>query len=234
MNGHALLSASGAHRWLPCPGSIGASEGIAERPSPYAEEGTSAHAEAARCIRKRCDSLDPAIQLHVDTVLSLLEPGDTLLIEHRVDLTPLRPPVPMFGTADAIVIKQKRRQLHVIDLKFGAGVPVEAENNPQPRYYGLGALLGLPCNVVIDTVELVIVQPRLPHPAGLVRREILTALELLAWGRELLAGARRALAPEAPLVPGHWCRFCPAQLTCPALHEQSLASARDDFNAITT
>ena len=72
---------------------------------------------------------------------ALLEPRDTLLVEHRVDLTPLRPPVPMFGTADAIVIKPKRRQLHVIDLKYGAGVLVEAENNPQTRYYGLGALL---------------------------------------------------------------------------------------------
>ena len=86
---------------------------------------------------------------------------------------------------------------------------------------------------MINTVELIIVQPRIPHPAGLVRREILTALELLAWGRELLAGAHRALAPEAPLVPGQWCRFCPAQLTCPALHEQSLESARNDFDAVT-
>jgi hypothetical protein len=165
-------------------------------------------------------------------VLSLIEPGDILLIEHRVNLGSLRPPVDMFGTADAIVIKPKRQQLHVIDLKYGAGVLVEAEHNPQTRYYGLGALLGLPLDIVIDTVELVIVQPRLPHPAGLVRREILTALELLAWGRELMAAAHRALAPAAPLVPGRWCRFCPAALTCPALHEQTLADAQNDFDAI--
>jgi hypothetical protein len=218
---------------MACPGSIRLSDGIPDQPSPYAEEGTAAHAEAARCILEQRGSPDPAIQLHIDTVLSLIEPGDTLLVEHRVDLGPLRPPVAMFGTADAIVIKPRRRQLHVVDLKYGVGVQVEAENNPQTRYYGLGALLALPIDVVVDTVELVIVQPRLPHPAGLVRHEILTALELLAWGRELLAAAHRALAPEAPMVPGPWCRFCPARLTCPSRHEQALVAAQDEFTATT-
>jgi Protein of unknown function (DUF2800) len=61
----------------------------------------------------------------------------------------------------------------------------------------------------------------------------LTALELLAWGRELLAAAHRALAPEAPVVPGPWCRFCPARRTCPSRHEQALVAAQDEFTATT-
>jgi Protein of unknown function (DUF2800) len=233
---HALLSASGAARWMACPGSIRLSEGIADRPSSYAEEGTTAHELAARCLRARRQdaaavTTDPEmtapIDIYLEAVRAVIEPGDRLLVEHRVDLGPLDPPVPMFGTADAIVIKPKRRQLHVFDLKYGSGVPVEAEGNVQGRYYALGALLA--AGHEIDTVEVTIVQPRFPHPAGPVRREIVLALELLVWGHELLAAAHRALAPEAPLAPGPHCRFCPAQGTCPALHEHALASAQDDF-----
>ncbi len=230
---HALLSASGAARWLNCPGSVAAS---ATAPasgwrSVYADEGSRAHHTAATCLANGSDADDPAIQLYVQTVRATVEPGDTLLLEQRVDLAALEPPVAMYGTADAIVIKPRRHQLHVLDLKYGAGIMVAATNNSQTRYYGLGALLNLPPGVVINTVELTVVQPRLPHPAGPVRREILTALELLAWGRELLAGAYRALAPEAPLAPGPWCQFCSAQMTCPALSEHSLESAKNDFTA---
>jgi RecB family exonuclease len=216
---------------MACPGSVRASEGIPDRPSVYAEEGTAAHVEAARCLRARTRAADPAVQLFVDTVRALVDRGDRLLVEHRVDLSPLRPPVAMFGTADAIVLKRKPRQLHVLDFKFGEGVPVEAENNPQLRYYGLGALLALSADQVIDGVTLTVVQPRAPHPAGPVRREALLALELTAWRHELLTAAHRAVAPEAPLVPGPWCRFCPAQPTCPALRAQSLATAQDEFPA---
>jgi hypothetical protein len=202
MTEHALLSASGAHRWMACPGSIRLSEGVPERTSAYAEEGTAAHEIAARCLRAgRRDALGiapdaemaAAIDIYLDAVWAAVEPGDQLLVEHRVDLRPLDPPVPMYGTADAIVIKPRRRQLHVIDLKFGVGVPIEAAGNPQGRYYALGALLAFPEHAV-DTVEITIVQPRFPHPAGPVRREIVLALELLLWGRELLAAARRAVA----------------------------------------
>jgi hypothetical protein len=237
MTEHALLSASGAHRWTNCPGSIKAAEGIPERTSSYAEEGTIAHEIAAHCVRGRVEvstvTTDPELRAHLpvytNAVLAAVEPGDTLLVEQRVDLAPLNPPAPMFGTADAIVIKPRRRRVHVIDLKYGAGVTVEAENNLQTRYYGLGALLGLPPNVIVDAIELSIVQPRIPHPAGPLRREIITTSELLAWGRELLGAAHRALAPEAPLVPGPWCGFCLAKLTCPALHAQSLVTAQNDF-----
>jgi Protein of unknown function (DUF2800) len=239
MNEHALLSASGAHRWMACPGSIRLSEGIADRTSAYAEEGTAAHEIAARCLRaRRRDAAaiadDPglasAVEIYLDAVLGSIERGDRLLVEQRVDLGPLNPPIEMFGTCDALVIKPKRRQLHVFDLKFGAGVPVEIERNPQTRYYALAGLLAAGCG--IDTIEIVIVQPRLTHPAGPVRREILLALELTLWGRELLAAAHRALAPEAPLAPGSWCRFCPAQGACPALRERTLASAQNDFTAV--
>jgi hypothetical protein len=238
MSEHSRLSASGAHRWMACPGSIRLSEGLPERPSPYADEGTAAHELAAWALRsRRYDAyglttdteMAAAVDVYLEVVRTALERGDTLLIEHRVDLGRLDPPVAMYGTADAIILKPKRRQLVVIDLKYGAGVPVEAENNPQTRYYALGALQAIPIDLVIDTVELVIVQPRRPHPAGPVRREILLALELALWGRKLLAAAHRALAPQAPLAPGSWCRFCPAQLTCPALYERALVEAQNDF-----
>ena len=45
-----------------------------------------------------------------------------------------------FGTNDAIVIAEG--EMHVHDLKFGRGVRVEAQNNPQLMLYAYGAFTG--------------------------------------------------------------------------------------------
>ena len=161
------------------------------------------------------------VQVYVDAVRAELEPGDLLLVEQPFSLDQLRPPGEMFGTADAVIYKPKLRRLLVFDLKYGAGVVVEAVGNPQGRYYGLGACMAL-ADRPVSEVEIVIVQPRAPHPAGPIRRETISAFELVEWSADLLEAAERTLDPEAPLVPGAWCRFCPAAGICPALREQAL------------
>ena len=118
----------------------------------------------------------------------------------------------------------------MFDLKYGAGVVVEAMGNPQARYYGLGACMAL-ADRPVSEVEIVIVQPRAPHPAGPIRRETISAFELVEWSADLLEAAERTLDPNAPLVPGAWCRFCPAAGICPALREQALATAQVEFAA---
>jgi len=152
-----------------------------------------------------------------------------LWIEQRFSLAVLSPPQPMFGTADAVVYTPALRQLEVIDYKNGSGVVVEVRNNAQLKYYALGAALSLGKGIPIDTVKITIAQPNAGHPDGIVRSEVLDYIELLAFAGELLAAARLTLDPDAPLVPGKHCRFCPASAICPAQREQAQALAQVAF-----
>ena len=243
---HASHGASSAHRWMACPGSIRLSEGIEDRPSADAAEGTAAHKVAELCLSGDRDAIelidrrieghvvDAEMAEHVQTYLDVIrtERGDTgmLGIEMEVDVGKwLKAPVPMFGTADAVVVDDNCDTLKVGDLKYGAGVVVEARGNPQPRYYALGALIGLGWPSHINQVETIIVQPRAPHPDSPVRREVLDVVELIAWSGELLGAVHATLAEDAPLVPGSHCRFCPAKTVCPALRDQALTLAQEEF-----
>ena len=243
---HAALGASTAHRWMSCPGSARLAAGIDVPASAYAEEGAAAHMLAEICLKDGIDAraligrkvngyaadaeMADGVQVYLDAVRAELEPGDLLLVEQHFSLDRLRPPGEMFGTADAVIYKPGLRRLLVFDLKYGAGIVVEAVGNPQGRYYGLGACMAL-ADRPVSEVEIVIVQPRAPHPAGLIRRETISAFELVEWSADLLEAAERTLDPNAPLVPGAWCRFCPAAGICPALREQALATAQVEFAA---
>ena len=247
---HAILGASSSHRWLACPGSIRLSEGLPSISSAYAEEGTVAHELAEECLclavdasawismegRKRLtaegneyevtDEMVEAVQVYLDVVRQELAgagEGAELKVEQRFHLDWLCPG--LYGTNDAAVC-QPFGTLKVFDYKHGAGVAVEAERNSQLLYYGLGAAYG----DAYEDVELIIVQPRAYHPDGPVRRYRLTIDELFEWGQTVLKpGAEATEAPDAPLVAGEHCRFCPAKAVCPKQHENALAVAKEAF-----
>lgn len=201
---------------------------VAEAPaSAYMEEGTAAHALGELCLRK-----DVSPETYVGTTLEGVEVTEemaeavavythycgaddkwvegTVWIEHRFNLADLKPPAPMYGTADFVAYDPATRELEVVDLKFGRGVVVEVAGNPQLRYYALGAALSLKGRYPIEYVKSTVVQPRAGHPDGPVRSEVIPILELLDWSADLFAAARATLAPNAPLVAGRQCRFCPA------------------------
>ncbi|XWN29912.1 MAG: DUF2800 domain-containing protein [Devosia sp.] len=237
---HAKLSASGAHRWLACPGSIRMSEGIESPQSEYAAEGTAAHALAERCLRDGVDaksfidtSIDDfvvdeemadAVQIYLDFVRSL--PGQRF-VEQRVAFDDHVPDG--FGTVDALVLDADTQTLHVVDLKYGQGVQVNAEENPQGACYALGAFQEYGWLEAFERVHIVIVQPRLDHIS-----EWDTTVEVLQnWANGTLApAAEAALKDDAPLVPGETqCRFCPAKGTCRALADHAMAAASDGFSS---
>lgn len=257
---HARLGASSSERWIVCPGSIAASEGMPNESSVYSREGTAAHGLAEMALTEGLPAADwigetiyvaeedatypievteemaEAVQVFVDLVFSRvftrtshLHPVERFL-EVQFDLEPLNPPEPMYGTADAVTWDPTTRTLYVDDYKHGQGVVVEAVDNSQIAMYGLGAVLKLRKRP--DRIVLTICQPRASHPDGRTRSWEITWDELLAFKDELMAAARRTQDPDAPLVAGDHCRFCPASPTCLAQRAQAMEVAQTDFDAV--
>lgn len=180
------------------------------------------------------EEMAEAVQVYLDEVQHHRDrlPHAEERLEQRFDLTWLRRD--MGGTSD-FVLHEPFGELVVVDYKHGAGVVVEVEWNEQAMYYGLGALREAGGPGDVDTVTLVVVQPRARHADGPVRRWTLSAEALWEWGRDVLGPAADATdAPDAPLRAGDWCRFCPAQPTCPAMRQLVQAQAALDFADVPT
>lgn len=234
---HAVLAASASHRWLECPGSIELSKQFAETGSAFSEEGTWAHSVAEEAIThggrvplKLKRSIDKFYAEHEelngsyaameDTVMPYVEwvweeeaamrrsdTGTIMVTEVRLDLTDYIPEG--FGTSDVMIFNDDI--IEVIDLKYGKGVPVSAENNPQLKIYALGALSAVDGLVEPKTVKMVIYQPRLDN-ISVVEMPV---KELLKWAKDvLIPGAKLAMTKDAPLKCGEHCRFCPARAKC--------------------
>lgn len=245
---HAKLSASSASRWINCPGSVALSELCPDTSSSsYAEEGTTAHSLGELKLRKAegdissqkyaaelrkikkspyyCGEMEEATDYYVDMVLEAkASAGEDaeLMIEQKFSLAQWIPEG--FGTSDAVVIGGGAIQ--VIDLKYGKGVKVSAEGNPQLRLYGLGAA-GLFSDLYdFDTVRMTIIQPRLDH----ISTEELPLKDLLEWAETIVVPrAQAAFDGMEVYETGDWCRFCPAKATCRKRAEYNLELAKADF-----
>ena len=241
MSGHALLTASGSKRWLSCPPSARLEASFEEKETMAAAEGTAAHSLAEYklkrklhfyCKRPVSEYEDAAMDQHTDDyaayVMGIIADMENagadpmVFIEERLDLSLWVPE--SFGTADCIVIGDEI--LHIIDLKYGAGVPVEAENNSQMMLYALGALHKFGFLYDVRTVAMTIYQPR--------RENISTAFVdvelLLEWAENFVKPkAQMAFAGEGDYLPGEWCIFCRAADRCRARAEANLKVAREEF-----
>jgi hypothetical protein len=231
---HSHLSASSAHRWFNCPGSVGLSKLMPPQPSsPYAEEGTLAHSWLeyklhksllAKEIEKPAGELTEEMEEAIDVAVNYI--GDkfmfatenNILIEGRFDLSYIHDG--MFGTADFSGITPEG-DLYVIDYKHGKGVVVDIEDNKQLLFYAVGAVNHF--DVAPDTkVTMVIIQPRAMGQA--VKEWCLTAGEIHDWTNILMEKAKEADQDNATLSPGKWCKWCPAQSRCPAMAKDMFGS----------
>lgn len=270
MSTHAVLSASSSHRWMRCPGSVNLiAKLIAQgynlnRESVWSHEGSGAHELAAHCLRTSQDAFSligtwvmtettnplqvteemaEAVQVYLDYVrgLAMEGRGTLFFIEQLFDLGKFREG--LFGTSDCAAYQKPTRTLHVVDYKHGQGVPVEAIDNSQLKYYGLGCLLRLQAMGLTEVaadgttrplrlperVVLTIVQPRAFHPDGPVRSESMNSMALIEWADELVEAAEATDKMDAPLVPGTHCRFCPAVSRCPQLYQDAINAAQVVF-----
>ena len=237
MGAHALLSPSAAHRWIRCPPSACLEREFPSSSSEAAAEGTAAHALCEHKLRKflklrskrphsdfEDDEMDHCSDAYVSFVQEQMGdiPSPMVLVEQRLDLTRYVPEA--FGTADCIIVGGD--MLHVIDFKYGMGVLVEAEHNPQMMLYALGALVLLDGIYDIQTISMSIFQPRREN----VCTWSLTKEDLIRWARDdLVEKARLAYAGEGAFCAGEWCTFCRAAVRCRARAEEKLRLAREEF-----
>jgi len=222
---HSVFGASGAHRWVECPASVRMEQGQPDQDSPYAAEGTLAHELAEAALRAGTDTagteMGDHVQVYLDYVRSL--PGH-LYVEQRVDYSHIVPDG--YGTADAIVYDEDTATLYVVDLKYGQGVRVEAQENPQAMLYALGAIAHLSWLGDVEDVVLVVVQPRLDHISEWETEPSV----LLEFGQRAAAAARNALSDTPTFNPGaSQCRFCKASGHCKPQAQYNLQTAQDDF-----
>lgn len=235
---HALLGASSAARWIACTPSARATESLPGGTSKYAEEGTRAHELCEKALRYKLAKWEAGIPfdllsdwaqqsmptemfnavcrytsfIHELWVGFSCRPG--VFIEQEVDVSRWVPQG--FGTCDCLLIGDGI--LHIIDFKYGQGVPVNPEHNPQLMYYALGAYALFEGIEEIDTVRLSIVQPRMQEEPQTWE---LPLADLLTWAREVLQpAAELAWKGEGVYHPGGHCRFCKAYPSCRAWQKQ--------------
>ena len=238
---HAVLSASSSHRWLNCNPSARLESEFEDRETEAAAEGTAAHALAEHKLRKALkmrsrkpvskfdsDEMDIHTDGYVEFVLESLAEAKQLcadpkvLIEQRLDFSCYVPDG--FGTGDCIIVADKL--LHIIDFKYGQGVLVDAEKNPQMMLYALGALRIFDCLYNITEVSMSIYQPRREN----ISTWTISVKELDEWAEKTLKPrAELAFKGEGEYCPGSWCQFCKAAVKCRARAEAKLQLAKYEF-----
>lgn len=243
MGKHALLSASSSHRWLRCPPSARLCEQYADKKSDYAAEGTDAHTlgeyklKTALGIKAKdptasltyySEEMDDCASGYAAYILELVESAKNtcadlvVLIEQRLDFS--RYVEGGFGTGDCVIIADGT--LHICDYKHGAGILVDAADNPQLKLYALGALDLFDGIYDIDAVSMTIYQPRRSN----VSTHTVFKESLYHWAEEVLKPAAEiAYAGGGEYNSGEWCQFCKAKFDCRKRAERNLELAKLEF-----
>ena len=248
---HAVLSASGASRWLACTPSARLEEQFPDSTSEYAKEGTLAHEVCELKVRKNLieqiptrtyntklkklkenelwqDEMDKFTDVYLEYIQELVHSyscSPAVMVEKKVDFSQYVPEG--FGTADCIVIAEGT--MHIIDFKYGKGVAVSAENNPQMKLYALGAYLEYSMLYPIEKIKMAIVQPRLENEAS--ESEIFVA-ELMDWAENVVKPlAEKAYKGEGTYIAGNHCRFCRAKATCRERARMNLEASKFEMRA---
>ena len=243
---HAILSPSSAKRWINCTPSALLAEEAGSKSSVYAEEGTLAHEIAEYALTKYLEGeydpiIDDAVPLkneHLENPLFGVDMADyirsyceyvigegyemqkqdgsnKMYLERRVDITDFAPD--SFGSVDVTLVSDKT--IHIIDLKYGAGVRVSADMNEQMLMYALGTLKSLETDH-IEKIRMTIAQVRLDHYDTFE----MSKKDLLAWAEKVLKpAAKMAIQGIGKQVIGSWCGFCPVKAQCRAQRDAILA-----------
>lgn len=250
---HALLGASSASRWINCPPSARLQESVPDKPSEYAAEGTTAHELSEIILRGRillCDSkerkrldrelnkikknefynteMDNAIHEYVEVVeerfmeAKARSEDAVVLLEERLDYSEWVPEG--FGTGDVVLIADG--VLEIIDLKYGKGVPVSAEDNSQMKLYALGAWSAYNYLYSINEVRMTIVQPRLDS----ISTATMMIEDLLEWAETVVKpNAELAFNGKGKFKADAHCRWCKVKGNCRARADANMEALAYEF-----
>jgi len=244
---HAYLSASASHRWLACPPSAKLCANINDSDSPYAQQGTDAHTLCEYKVEKLLGlnpndptenltwfdtEMDDCTDQYAAYVSEQIKEAKTrcsdplILIEEKLDFSKWVPEG--FGTGDCVIIADDL--LHIIDFKFGLGVLVDAEENPQMMCYALGALDTYEYLYSIQTIRMTIFQPRRDN----ISTYEISRDDLMKWAETVLKPtAALAYNGEGEFNAGDHCQFCKVKTTCRKRAEHNLELAQYDFEMPT-
>lgn len=247
---HAVLSPSGAYRWLACTPSARLEQQFPDSSGGAAREGTLAHSLGELLLRKWLKQITPAAykkalakieknefygasmqeyaEGYATFVMEAFSEAQSytsdamIFLEQRLNLTDYVPEG--FGTGDCVIIADGT--LRIIDLKYGKGVPVDAHENKQMMLYALGALREFDYVYDIQEVSMTIYQPRLDS----VTTYTLSVKELTRWAeKELRPKAALAFEGKGDFVAGKHCQFCRAKAQCKTLAAHNLELAKYEF-----
>jgi len=238
-----VVGGSTAKRVLACPGSVALVRTMPPQPSSvHADTGTLLHNTIATILETGKDPQEflgvtyNGIELTEDLMERKLLPALAALdeidpdkmmeyaVEQVVGFGAALPGV--FGSADVVGRMGKRGIL--LDWKFGDGVAVDAEENPQGLFYVAAALRTEKTAWAfkdVEDIEIIIVQP--PY----VKRWVTTPARVKQFEADLMLAVRAAEQPDAPLAAGDHCRWCTAKTICPVV---SGAVARATRTALKT
>lgn len=243
---HAILSPSSAKRWIHCTPSALLAEAAGSKTSVYAEEGTLAHEIAEYALTQYLEGIyDPIVDEelpvndeHLKNPLFSIDMANyirdycdyvigegyemqkqdgacQMFLERKVDITDYAPD--SFGSVDVTLVSDKT--IHIIDLKYGAGIKVTADHNEQMMLYALGALKAA-ASKDITNIRMTIAQVRLDHYDTFE----MSKGELLDWAEKVLKpAAKAAIQGKGKQVIGSWCGFCPVKAQCRAQRDAILA-----------
>lgn len=258
---HALLSASSAKKWINCPPSARLEESLSDTESSYAKEGTLAHAICELKLQKlftdknmtdraykgrlkklqQDEAYAPEMEGYAEEYADYVSgiafgfPAPPFVaVEKRLDYSPWAPEG--FGTGDCVILYGK--ELHVIDFKYGKGIPVKAEGNYQLALYALGAWNEFGLLFPVEDVHLHVVQPRIPNNSSWST----TLKELLSWGDIVVKpAAQKAFKGEGEFRPADYCKgdkenycrsgFCKAYGRCRATMEKNMSLFESAWDA---
>lgn len=250
---HAELSPSGGKRWTTCTKSVQLEKQFPNKESEYAEEGTTAHELGEVLIKQTLKLMPPSEQLKIleriqfqnayynaemlrhasdyrDFVVEAYSEayaesnGDVqIFIEKPLDISNIHPAI--WGTGDVVIVWPGNAWL--IDLKYGQGVQVQAEENAQQKLYACGVIREFGVKYRIKDVRITIYQPRLDN----VETWRTNAIDLMKWGLEVVKpAAEKAMAGEGEFVAGEHCQFCNAKALCRVNADYNMEIAREEFH----
>lgn len=251
---HALLSASAAKRWIHCPPSAKLCDSIEEKESDFAKEGTLAHEICELKLRKtflepmgdrtyktrfnklkKNDLYNPEMDKYTEEYLDYIKEvvyrynkPPHISVEKRVEYGHVAQDG--FGTSDCIILCGT--DCHVIDFKYGKGIPVSAEGNPQLAIYAIGAIAAYGMFYPIEDVYLHVVQPRKSNFSSWKT----TAQELAIWAEKVVKpAAELAFEGKGEYKQGTWCDdcFCNVGGCCRARADENMALEKEYTNPIT-